>query len=233
MHVTHKNGFTLIELLVVVAIIAVLVSLLLPAIASVRAMGRQTVCLNNLRQVGLAAIEYSYDYNGLIPRGSASSGLTLDIWFIAFLPYLEKDDTAVDYRDVKIYRCSSYPNKEQAVCYVSNGWTFASRADTVGHEARKPTPITSFDRPGRTIYLADNSYGTWRPIVQDIDDLLDRCDVWSVNHLPSSTGTGEGNGRRVARDRHKLGVNAMFIDGHSQWVESMPMTADAWRDHWN
>jgi prepilin-type processing-associated H-X9-DG protein/prepilin-type N-terminal cleavage/methylation domain-containing protein len=63
------TSFTLIELLVVVAIIAVLVAMLLPALASAREMGRRTVCGNNLKQIGLAFIYYAEENHGKLPPG--------------------------------------------------------------------------------------------------------------------------------------------------------------------
>ena len=59
----YSAGFTLIELLVVVAIIAVLAALLLPALSSARSSARTAVCINNLKQVGLAQTSYTVDYN--------------------------------------------------------------------------------------------------------------------------------------------------------------------------
>jgi prepilin-type N-terminal cleavage/methylation domain-containing protein/prepilin-type processing-associated H-X9-DG protein len=58
-----RQGFTLVELLVVVAIIAILASLLLPAVARARGSGHQIFCENNLRQVGLAWMVYAQDNN--------------------------------------------------------------------------------------------------------------------------------------------------------------------------
>lgn len=61
------GAFTLIELLVVIAIIALLIGILLPALAAARETARETLCLNNLRSLGLASINYGSSNNDIIP----------------------------------------------------------------------------------------------------------------------------------------------------------------------
>jgi prepilin-type N-terminal cleavage/methylation domain-containing protein/prepilin-type processing-associated H-X9-DG protein len=66
----RRSGFTLIELLAVIAIIAVLVALLVPALAGAKERGKKTRCIGNLRQLGMAVQQYSSDHGERLP-GSA------------------------------------------------------------------------------------------------------------------------------------------------------------------
>ena len=72
--ISHHRGFTLIELLVVISIIAVLASMLLPAIGLVMESARKTRCSNNLRQIGLALVSYTSDSDGQLPYNADPDG---------------------------------------------------------------------------------------------------------------------------------------------------------------
>ncbi|QDU55881.1 DUF1559 domain-containing protein [Aeoliella mucimassa] len=89
--VRTRSGFTLVELLVVIAIIGILVALLLPAVQSAREAARRNSCKNNLKQMGLALLNYENAY-GVLPGGQTDSSLYYSV-NTQILPYMEQGTT--------------------------------------------------------------------------------------------------------------------------------------------
>ena len=91
----YAKGFTLIELLVVIAIIAILASLLFPALAAAKARGNAAKCQSNLRQLSMAAIMFEQDTQvypiGWPPANLAGQNPT-PIWYRQLQPYLGKKE---------------------------------------------------------------------------------------------------------------------------------------------
>src|SRR5215203_2531060 len=87
-----REGFTLVELLVVIAIIGILVALLLPAIQAAREAARRTKCINNIKNIGLACLNYEsatkvYPSGANLASKVADNGIS---WEILILPYVEE-----------------------------------------------------------------------------------------------------------------------------------------------
>jgi prepilin-type N-terminal cleavage/methylation domain-containing protein/prepilin-type processing-associated H-X9-DG protein len=108
-----RNAFTLVELLVVIAIIGILVAILLPAIQAAREAARRTQCQNNLKQIGLACLNYETS-KGALPEGSliiASGGSSTPsglAWTVLILPFIE--DAAISEQALTIYTNAANPD---------------------------------------------------------------------------------------------------------------------------
>ena len=140
------------------------------------------------------------------------------------MSYLSQKPIGNDYRSVKIYRCLSYPNKEQTICYVINGWP------NDGQSRTNRSKLTECERPSETIYLADNEDGSWRTIIKNASERdTTRCDVFESAHLPKSDSEGITGGRRVARARHRNGCNILYLAGHADFMEYTVMTEEMWK----
>ena len=92
-----RQAFTLVELLVAIAIIAILIALLLPAVQMAREAARRMSCQNNLKQIGLAALNYEAAFGAMPPRRNMTAGNRRG-WGPTILPYVEQESLQGRYR---------------------------------------------------------------------------------------------------------------------------------------
>jgi prepilin-type N-terminal cleavage/methylation domain-containing protein len=150
----RRSGFTLIELLVVISIIAVLMSLILPAVQSAREAGRRTQCLNNIRNLALAIHNSASGRAGGLPyldEGGSN-------WPVSLLQFLDRNDLATQpgYNNniaVNVFTCPNDINNFQK----NNGLSYGLNA---GYGNFVPTPAATSQTTFQTVTETNAKSGT-------------------------------------------------------------------------
>ncbi len=169
----RTDGFTLVELLVVIAIIGILIAMLLPAVQQVREAARRSACANNLRQIGIAAVNFESS-NEFFPPGinipiGSSSGMVFPSnslvtsgkikpapfpnkfgsWLAWILPYMEQQNINANYDyDVREYGNALGPDSIAAQVVPS----YICPSDYV------PKRVIDYTTGGRQYFFGINSY---------------------------------------------------------------------------
>jgi prepilin-type N-terminal cleavage/methylation domain-containing protein/prepilin-type processing-associated H-X9-DG protein len=193
-HWNDKQGFTLIELLVVIAIIAILAALLLPALAGAKEKGRQTSCINSVRQQTLAVLLYADENRDFLPPTAYNdaNGNEVD-WPSLLDPYLNYV--------AKIHLCPSDRNSKTN-SYGLNELTFVDLTDP---NPPPPVRLATFHSTSTTIMQGD--------IGTKDDFLTPRPDTLKLT-APGSILNDDEDARPSTR--HSGRCDLGFMDGHGE-----------------
>ena len=218
----RSNAFTLIELLVVVAIIALLAAILFPVFARARENARRSACSSNMKQIGLALMQYSQDYDEkLVPVGLAMR------WANLTVPYA---------KSTQIYDCPSFTgvkftqdlvnnnatNATSAMSYAINEAYWQPGAANKSPNANPPvsqgnsgltggayvTSLAQFESPASTVWVTDG-----------LGTTTSGAFYWetdgnpTLSGAPRQFGTSAANGD-VPVERHLETCNVLYTDGH-------------------
>jgi prepilin-type N-terminal cleavage/methylation domain-containing protein len=235
---SRTSGFTLIELLVVIAIIAILAAILFPVFAQARDKARQTACLSNAKQIGLAVMLYTQDYDELYPSIDYSKYLVL------ILPYSKNEEIWKCPNQSGRYTIPAAANaysppvtRDIDISWGGNGNVFGGWDATTNPTAGSvPKPISRVKDPAGTVLLAESLVRDPAPATGNVAEsafeaCLDMRHVWYFrDYKTAPTGTwpsgAVGGGRLAAR--HGKGMNVIWADYHAKWVKNPPEDCSAW-----
>jgi len=216
-----RGAFTLVELLVVVAIIALLAAILVPVFGVARENARRTQCLNNMKQIGMALIQYAQDNDETLPLQGVPGtfvasgnqyGADINLFFAptsppnyfgALLPYVKNRQVFICPDEQPSTMAGTIPTVDGDTAYMGNG-------------VLMQCPLSKMGNPSSLVWIQERylrlSYLYMRP------GIIVNTSGFPTTSPPSyQTWHNFANGIENYSDNHFNGGNLLFADGHAKW----------------
>jgi len=203
-----RGAFTLIELLVVIAIIAILASLLLPALARAKEKGKAIKCLSNEKQIGLGYLLYANDNSEYLPLSSDLDNASPCEWFWEISRYIAKETASVTNLDArnKVVACPSAKLKNPALDAIPG-------REAYGGYGQNYVYLGYFEEPDRK-KLTQVTKPTEACMNGDGLDTAAGLHWWNYGYLYPPSMPPWGTARVLPYVRHGKGGNYSWVDGH-------------------
>jgi len=182
----RQRAFTLIELLVVIAIIAILAAILFPVFAQAREKARQTSCLSNEKQLGLAMMQYIQDYDETFPQGNCQSqpSYTWVTW--AWIPGVGWGGQIYPYvKNAQVYKCPDDPTA--VIAATATDLTKYPVSYVYNYNLGIPSTLATLNAVSNTVMLAE-SFGSHANVLNS--DERQTAATARDGQLMSPSGTG-------------------------------------------
>lgn len=206
--IRHSDGFTLIELLVVIAILAILASLLLPALNSARAKAKSIQCLSNLKQIGLKFAGYAADQGDFYPARAEDPWGYVSTWAWSFHSG-ENLVQLIEAGRANFYYCPSRDlPKTIYLTYGSKSWAWHKQYETLYAKISIPYEgvgnsmyllLKQIHSPSRYFFLADSMRS----------DVTPPTPYYKIDRNDPRFGFGAV---------HQGNANLLYVDGHGAAV---------------
>jgi prepilin-type N-terminal cleavage/methylation domain-containing protein/prepilin-type processing-associated H-X9-DG protein len=191
---TKSSGFTLIELLVVIAIIAILAAILFPVFGRARENARRSSCQSNLKQVGLAMMQYVQDYDERFMvadhEDADGNGVADYAWFRPLQVYIKSE---------QVFKCPS-----------------------LGDETNKPNPNTDYILNGFFAHGVSQAIFQQTALQIMVAEREKNRDVFDYHAWIRDEGSGPEEQfefrDNISKNRHFDGSTYLFADGHVKWL---------------